>query len=184
VIATITFIIDAAKIQVISVFGNKNQENFCIKFIFMNMTASEKIEKLLIYLNINAKAFSEKLGYSRAQIIYDIQKGKTKAISDELASKIVSVFSDISKSCLLADEGDMIRSNITQNTTGDNNTQIAGNGNTINISSTLDKAINEISEMRKALTDALHINQDALRVNQENTARLFSIIEKMISSHN
>lgn len=72
------------------------------------MTAQEKIEKLLMYLNINAKVFSEILGYMRPQIIYDIQKGKTKRISEELAHKIVSVFPDVSKSWLLADEGDML----------------------------------------------------------------------------
>ncbi len=73
------------------------------------MTAAEKIEKMLIYLSINAKVFSEKLGYERPQIIYDIQKGKTKRISAELADKIVSVFTEINKSWLLADEGEMLK---------------------------------------------------------------------------
>lgn len=78
------------------------------------MTAQEKIKQLLIYLNINAKVFSEELGYMRPQIIYDIQKGKTKRISEELASKIVSVFPDISKSWLLAGEGEMLKSEAQQ----------------------------------------------------------------------
>ena len=37
------------------------------------MSAQDKIAQILIYLNINAKTFSEKLGYERPQIIYDIQ---------------------------------------------------------------------------------------------------------------
>lgn len=73
------------------------------------MTAAEKINLILNHLNINAKAFAESLGYERPQIIYDIQKGKTKRISSELADKIVSVFYDINKSWLLADEGEMLR---------------------------------------------------------------------------
>lgn len=74
------------------------------------MKASEKVERILKYLDVNAKSFSEMLGYERPQIIYDIQKGKTKRISSELASKITSVFSEINRSWLLADEGEMLLS--------------------------------------------------------------------------
>lgn len=73
------------------------------------MIASEKIGEVLKYLDINAKVFSERLGYARPQIIYDIQKGKTKVISTELANKIISVYPEISKVWLLADEGEMIK---------------------------------------------------------------------------
>lgn len=64
---------------------------------------------MLNHLGINAKAFSEKLGYERPQIIYDIIKGKTKKISVDLADKITSVFPEFSRSWLLADEGEMIK---------------------------------------------------------------------------
>lgn len=73
------------------------------------MTASEKIYSILNHLNINAKSFAERLGYDRPQIIYDIQKGKTKRISSDLAIKIISVFPDINRSWLLADEGEMLK---------------------------------------------------------------------------
>lgn len=73
------------------------------------MTASEKITELLKYLNINAKSFADRLGYERPQIIYDIQKGKTKRISPDLADKITSVFTQINRSWLLADEGEMLK---------------------------------------------------------------------------
>ena len=76
------------------------------------MTASDKINQLLIHLKINAKAFSERLGYDRPQIIYDIQKGKTKRISVELADKIASVFAEVNRAWLLADEGEMLRGDI------------------------------------------------------------------------
>lgn len=72
------------------------------------MKAKDKIDMILEHLQINAKVFSERLGYQRPQIIYDIQKDKTKRISEELANKIISVFSEINKSWLLADEGDML----------------------------------------------------------------------------
>lgn len=73
------------------------------------MTPSEKIEAILKYLGINAKSFSEKLGYQRPQVIYDILKGKTKAISPDMADKIISVFPKIQKSWLLADGNEMLK---------------------------------------------------------------------------
>ena len=73
------------------------------------MLASKKIDQLLNLLNVNAKSFSEALGYERPQIIYDIQKGKTKRISPILADKIVSVFPTVNRAWLLADEGEMLR---------------------------------------------------------------------------
>lgn len=72
------------------------------------MNASDRIENILSYLKINAKLFSEMLGYARPQIIYDIQKGKTKTISNDLTIKITSVFPTISKSWLLTGEGEML----------------------------------------------------------------------------
>ena len=134
------------------------------------MTTQEKIEKLLIHLGINAKVFSEKLGYYRPQIIYDIQKGKTKRISEELANKIVSVFPEISRSWLLADEGDMLKGGIKQTPQDDNVPSIVGN-NMINIS-TLDKALDEIAAMRKLL-------EQTINNNKEQADRFFAIIERM-----
>ena len=132
------------------------------------MKADKKIEEMLAYLNINAKAFSEKLGYERPQIIYDILKGKTKRISEDLAIKIESVFPMIRKSWLLADEGEMIYAPINQEINGDHNTQVAGNNNHVNSPATLDKAIDEIAAQRKLVEKS-----------QEQIDRLLSIIENM-----
>lgn len=65
------------------------------------MKASEIIDKILKDNGLNAKSFSEKLGLERPQAIYDIQKGKTKSISPQMANKITSVFPEISKAWLL-----------------------------------------------------------------------------------
>ena len=62
----------------------------------------------------------------------------------------------------------MIKSGISQNANGDNNTQVAGNGNNVNSSPTLDKAIDEIAEQRKLVAKS-----------QEQIDRLLAIIEKM-----
>ena len=132
------------------------------------MKADKKIEEMLAYLNINAKAFSEKLGYERPQIIYDILKGRTKRISEDLAIKITTVFPVIRKSWLLADDGDMIYASINQEINGGHNTQVAGNNNHVNSPATLDKAIDEIAAQRKLVEKS-----------QEQIDRLLSIIENM-----
>lgn len=137
------------------------------------MKADKKIEEMLAYLNINAKAFSEKLGYERPQIIYDILKGRTKRISEDLAIKITTVFPVIRKSWLLADDGDMIYASINQEINGDHNTQVAGNNNHVNSPATLDKAIDEIAAQRKLVEKS-----------QEQIDRLLSIIENMNKNKN
>lgn len=103
------------------------------------MVAADKIKKILMYLNINAKVFSEMLGYDRPQIIYDILTGKTQTISNKLTNKIISVFPEINRSWLLVDEGEMILPSAVV-ITGEKNINGSGNeiknmtGNRINIS--------------------------------------------------
>lgn len=84
------------------------------------MTSQERIESISNHFEINFKQLSEMLGYDRPQIIYDIMKGKTKGISDELSSKILSVFPDINKYWLLTGEGSMLKAD--EATKSDTNT--------------------------------------------------------------
>lgn len=72
------------------------------------MDAKERIGAILLHYNISAKAFSERLGMERPQAIYDIINGKTRSITEKMAGKIISVFSDISKSWLMSGEGEML----------------------------------------------------------------------------
>lgn len=71
-------------------------------------TGAIVIEKLLSYLEMKAGSFSKKLGYNRPQKIYDIQKGKTKLISIEVAEDIIKAFPNINKVWLLTGEGEML----------------------------------------------------------------------------
>lgn len=81
---------------------NEHSDNECCT------EACERIDNILNYFNINAKLFSEQLGYDRPQIIYDIRNGKTKRISFDLANKISSVFPEINRVWLLTGEGQML----------------------------------------------------------------------------
>lgn len=72
------------------------------------ITGAIIIEKLLLHLGMKAGSFSKKLGYDRPQKIYDIQKGKTKFISVEVAEDIIKAFPNINKVWLLTGEGEML----------------------------------------------------------------------------
>ena len=130
------------------------------------------------------KEIIERMGYTSATNLSDMLNGNTP-ISDIFSEKLKEIFK-VNPDFIRTGEGNIwIDENVSNsnNSNGNNSPQITGNDNQINHinnSTTLEKALDEISEMRKALTEALHINQDALRVNQENTARLLTIVEKMV----
>lgn len=73
------------------------------------MNAKERIEEILNYYELSANAFADRIQIGRAQAIYDILSGKTKSITEKMASKIISAFSDISKSWLMSGEGEMLK---------------------------------------------------------------------------
>ena len=73
------------------------------------MDGSYIINNILEYSGLNPKSFSEKIGLDRPQAIYDIQKGKTKNISPNMADKIVSAFPEINRTWLLTGEGEMLK---------------------------------------------------------------------------
>jgi len=74
------------------------------------MTGADIINEILAELKIKASIFSKSLGYERPQKIYDIQKGKTKNISNELADDIVFTYPQFNKSWVLTGEGPMLKS--------------------------------------------------------------------------
>ena len=106
-----------------------------------------------------------------------VMNGKAK-ISDNFVERLCSLDRDLNKVYITTGEGELLTS---QTIDGDNNTQVRGDGNkvTTHSSSSLDKALDEIGEMRKALTEAMRANQEAMRANQENTSRLLGILENM-----
>lgn len=77
------------------------------------MNGSDIINKVLEYTGLTPSVFAKKLGEKRPQRIYDIQNGKTKKLSPEIADKITSVFPTINRTWLLTGEGDMLNENTT-----------------------------------------------------------------------
>lgn len=131
------------------------------------MNAKERIEAILEHYDITAAKLAQRIGARTTQSIYDILHGQTKTITSTMEKKILSCFSDINRTWLLTGEGEMIKPTVQQLANGDNDIQINGSNNKVNLSSTLDKAINEISEQRKLVSKA-----------QEQIDRLLSLLEQ------
>lgn len=91
------------------------------------MDSKQRIEKILIYLSINAKELATSIGINRPDVIYHILNGRN-GISRNLASKIHNKY-NISYEWLLTGEGEMIKDEInslkTEPTTLNNNNEIA-----------------------------------------------------------
>ena len=71
------------------------------------MTGQEIINSVLSELDIKAPTLAEKIGvlYQR---IFDLQKGKTKKVSSQLANAIIKVYPQFQLSWLLTGEGNML----------------------------------------------------------------------------
>lgn len=73
------------------------------------MSASALINKILETEGIKAATFARNIGVHPTQI-YDLQSGKTKNVSTEMADKIVAYYPKYNKYWLLTGEGEMLRS--------------------------------------------------------------------------
>lgn len=131
------------------------------------MEVKDRIKAILDYYQLSVNEFVTQTRVKTGQAIYDLLSGKTKSISQSMEDKILSCFQDVNRAWLLTGEGEMIKPSVQQMLNGDNNTQIAGNNNHVNLPSTLDKAINEIAEQRKLVAKA-----------QEQIDRLISLLER------
>lgn len=131
------------------------------------MEVKDRIKAILDYYHLSVNEFVSETRVKTGQAVYDLLSGKTKSISQSMEDKILSCFQDINRAWLLTGEGEMIKPSVQQMLNGDNNTQIAGNNNHVNLPSTLDKAINEIAEQRKLVAKA-----------QEQIDRLISLLER------
>ena len=161
------------------------------------VTMEERINQAFSYLMGEGivhtkKEIAEKMGAS-APNVSSASKGKKYALTKSFLIRFNAAFDNIfNKDWLLTGKGEMLASSIsiTNSPVGDNSMQIAGNANHVNSSSTLDKAIDELSEMRKLLAEAIQNNKEqafeshkllveAIRNNKELSDRFLSIIEKM-----
>lgn len=145
------------------------------------MADNKRFKEMMEYLKKNRyirnqQDFTERVNSDKTTVS-QIMNDKI-SIPNIMFGNISAAFPFISIEWLKNGDGDMLKSTYTQNISGGENISQTGNISTIPVE-VLIKAIDEIAEMRKALTEALHFNQDASRVNQQNTARLLTILEKI-----
>lgn len=133
---------------------------------------------------LNVKEIRNDLGKSQSELasmlgvtLRTIQNWEAGKVIPKSKYEILRTLSDTKSHSNTNIGGDTNSTNsknesINQNSNGDNNTQIAGNSNHIENSSALDRAFDEIAEMRKLLAEAI-------RNNKEQSDKFFSIIEKL-----
>lgn len=94
------------------VFHIGYEDSFSIQEGVNNMRiTSEIISSILDREGLKAATFAKSVGVVPTQI-YDLQKGKIKKISEEIADKIISVYPHYNKVWLLTGEGDMLTSDV------------------------------------------------------------------------
>lgn len=129
----------------------------------MDKSVKDRTIEFVKYKGITMKTFEIRCGLSSGYVT-----SMRKGFGSDKLSNVLTTFPELNRDWLLYGEGEMLKSNISQTSHGNNSPNIAGNGNNINTSPTLDKAIDEISEQRKLVAKS-----------QEQIDRLLAIIEKM-----
>lgn len=116
------------------------------------MQGSEKINEILLNLGIKTPTFAKRIGV-KYQRILDIQSGKVKKISGELANYIINTYPQFDINWLLTGEGSMLK----------NTDQPVSQGGE---DATLSEAdLNNSNTMKKYLDQVLRQNEELIRQN-------------------
>lgn len=115
---------------------------------------------------ITMKAFETACGLSSGYVT-----SMRKGFGSDKLNNVLNAYPELNRDWLLYGEGEMLKSTYTQSVQGSKNFTQTGDVNVVS-TEILSKALDEIAEMRKALTQAL-------TTNQSHTDRLLSIVENM-----
>lgn len=135
------------------------------------MRRIERFDKYMAFKGLNDNKVTVDLGLSNGTIGKSRKNGRD--LSDRVIEQILNFYTDLNKVWLLTGEGEMLNKTIHQEAKGDNNTQVAGNGNNVNVTTT--SLLEELAAQRKLTEKA----QEQLSKAQEQIDRLLSIIEKL-----
>ena len=122
------------------------------------MNVKSRLLDFVSYTQLSRRKFQERIGVSNSYI-----QNISESIGADVMNRISIQFPELNTSWLLTGEGSMLK-----NTSASSNTAEGRNGNNVNISLTLDKAIDEIAEQRKLVAKS-----------QEQMDRLIAIIKNM-----
>lgn len=118
------------------------------------LTGQNKINLILDHVGIKAPTFAKHVGV-KYQRILDIQNGKVKNISAEVASRIIDVYPQFNIEWLLTGEGEMLNSE------------------------TKEPNSNEEDMQMKELIAAFRENREMLAEALDQNSRLIGVIERM-----
>ena len=118
------------------------------------LTGQNKINLILDHVGIKARTFAKHVGV-KYQRILDIQNGKVKNISAEVASRIIDVYPQFNIEWLLTGEGEMLNSE------------------------TKEPNSNEEDMQMKELIAAFRENREMLAEALDQNSRLIGVIERM-----
>lgn len=142
----------------------------------MDTIDNQRIKKVVDYLKNNRyirnqQDFTERIGSDKATVSQVINNRIN--IPNNMFASIADAFPFVSEDWMRTGEGDMVKATNTQHVKDGEYFTQTGDVNAIP-ADILHKALDEISEMRKALTQAL-------TTNQSHTERLLGIVENMTS---
>lgn len=142
----------------------------------MDTIDNQRIKKVVDYLKNNRyirnqQDFTERIGSDKATVSQVLNNRIN--IPNNMFASIVDAFPFVSEVWMRTGEGEMVKSTNTQHVKDGEYFTQTGDVNAIP-ADILHKALDEISEMRKALTQAL-------TTNQSHTERLLGIVENMTS---
>ena len=116
------------------------------------MQGSEKINEILLNLGIKAPTFAKRIGV-KYQRILDIQSGKVKKISGELANYIINTYPQFDINWLLTGEGSMLKNT---------DRPVSQGGEDATLS---EADLNNSNTMKKYLDQVLRQNEELIRQN-------------------
>lgn len=126
------------------------------------MGVKERIREFIKYLRISEREFCRRIGVSTSyvnSIRTSIQPDKMKAISDK--------FPELNPMWLLTGDGEMLQKGNLNQVSGDSNTTVAGNGNSVTTND-----ISGMIELQKGYQAMIKDKDDQIN-------RLISVIEKL-----
>ncbi len=113
----------------------------------------------------NQQDLGKKMGYNNSSAFSQVINGKAQE-PKLFMQKLEELYPPLNVGWLETGEGSMLKSAVSQATHGDNSPNINGNGNSVeNTSTALNKALDEISELRK--------------MNAEQFDRLMTVIDRL-----
>lgn len=131
----------------------------------MKGTVKDRTIEFVRFKKLSMKEFEKLCGLSSGYVT-----SMRKGFGVDKLNNVLTAFPELNREWLLYGEGDMLRT-VTQEAHGNNNTQIANSSN-IGNSEVAEKALNELSEMRKLL-------DKAIQNNKEQAERFFEIINRL-----